>query len=336
VNADGTIKQQLRFIPARFVSAGVTEREVSILSDSNSKCKAIPASNAGGLFIVEPYVMDRITSWKKSSDNRIAILHTDTLTYLVSLSENRTIKEFPYKTWDVSFASHASVVAMAVKRELRGVPWRVVERKIIAVDYDGNVVLDTGFERCHYNQLYLSPNGDAVTFIRQEDRGSQGPGPEVTATIRTQDGYIKTHDDVPFGTRHYSGDGHFAIVIQGGYGKVFYFDVSDPFNPVRLGDYDAGEVIGLAALSDDGRLIAIDRLRRDDRTQKEVVILDGNLKEIAITRPSTGDEFWGLQFAGTYLFVGMQKDPLPAYQMWKQTRCIDLFDLTQLDRKKSE
>ena len=322
VGADGTVDENLRFVRASVVSEGMHEDEVSIMSPD-----AQLRENEAGRYAEPPVPVEDIVSWAKSPDDKVAVVHSEGTTFFMNLGTSTQIAEYPYTTYGVSFAENAKRFVLAAKRRQGNFG---NERKLVVFGFNGRRIRETEFDRYLYGQVYFAPSGDAVMFTRREDRRGEAPGPPSTITMRVGDGAMKIHKDIPFGLRYYSGDGQLMLVAEDGYGTVSYFDVSDALNPKVLWEYDAGEVIASAAVCDDGSIVAVHRLRRDNRSYKEVVILDREMNEVGFAHQTSDEEFWGLHFAGKYLFAGMQKHPLPAYNRWKSTVRIDLFDLNNL------
>ena len=131
------------------------------------------------------------------------------------------------------------------------------------------------------------------------------------------------------GTRYYSADGRTMLDL----GRFRLVDTTGPLNPVELGQPPKAPdgIFITGAVSVDGSLVAIEMLEPEDNPRHNlmrVVVFDRSLRQrVVLLRRTT---ILGLQFEGRYLFVGVQRHPLPTYFEFDPTSQIVLFDLSSL------
>jgi hypothetical protein len=156
---------------------------------------------------------------------------------------------------------------------------------------------------------------------------------------------VGTHPPIPRDGSRYclSRNGKFLLVLRlmphavnvrgetGSFGLLDYFDVSDPKRPRRVGaTLEADGPLDNGVVSDDGSRLAVSIIYPDapPRSTTRVVVFDRvgrTLSSPRIVVPAT--TAMGLQFEGRFLFVGMQRPPLPVFVETSTTQAIDLYDL---------
>ena len=141
-----------------------------------------------------------------------------------------------------------------------------------------------------------------------------------------------------------SRDGRFLLVLQlmphgvnvqgetGYFGLLDYFDVSNPKRPRRLGKtLEADGPLENGTVSDDGSRVAVQIAVSDSApgwSRWKVVVLERRGRKLSAPRvvvPATAT--WGILFEGRFLFVGMQRPPLPVFVETSTTDTLSVYDL---------
>jgi hypothetical protein len=198
------------------------------------------------------------------------------------------------------------------------------------------------------DHVSLSTNAGVATL---RVGGNGQPDSSTLRWLPPQDGQerepsnVGTHPPIPLHASQYSlsRDGKFLLVLRlmphgvnirgetGHFGLLDYFDVSNPKRPRRVGaTLEADGPLDNGAVSDDGSRVAVAIIYPDapPRNTTKVVVFDRvgrTLSSPRIVVPATSVS--GLQFEGRFLFVGMQRPPLPVFVQTSTTRTIDLYDL---------
>ncbi len=164
------------------------------------------------------------------------------------------------------------------------------------------------------------------------------PGPDEAEPL-----HVGTHPPIPLDGCRYclSGNGKCLLVLRamphsvnirgetGTFGLLDYFDVSQPKRPRRLGPpLEAEGSLDNGVVSDDGSTVAVTILPSFPSNHTKVVVLERVGKGLSAARvvsPATTAS--GLQFEGRFLFVGMQRSPLPLSYAFATTDTIALYDL---------
>lgn len=115
----------------------------------------------------------------------------------------------------------------------------------------------------------------------------------------------------------------------GRFGLLDYFDISDPRRPRRIGKtLEADGPLQNGVVSDDGSRVAVEIMASDGSTAGwKVVVFQRVRKTLSAPRvvvPMTTAN--GLQFEGRFLFVGMQRPPVP-FTLFMVTESVSLFDV---------
>jgi hypothetical protein len=115
----------------------------------------------------------------------------------------------------------------------------------------------------------------------------------------------------------------------GTFGLLDYFDVSNRKRPRRLGPtLEADGALDNGVVSDDGSRVAVTIIPYFPSNHTKVVVLERvgrALSKARVVAPATAAS--GLQFEGRFLFVGMQRPPLPTFYVFSTTDTVALYDL---------
>ena len=279
----------------------------------------------------------QVLGWELLSPDGLALVHTpqQTLFFRAGAADSpgsRPSRLYMHRTHSVvtSAVSRRFAAVATTAREEAPTPDRA-QQMLAVFDSEGRIILETDPERASYDQLYLTPSGETLIFRRTPLEGGS-----ETVALDVESGQ-SSRVGIADGIRYYSGDGTRMVVIRAGVGTAVYYDVTDPFNPVQLGTYQADDAIITAAVCDDGSLLALQILNRGGnptRTTKRVVVLDDSMHEVhkPITDADRVD-MAGLEWEGKYLFVGTQRHPLPVPVNHRTTERIDVYDYSQLRRR---
>lgn len=328
VRPDGTANDEMHFVGGNLISSGRSERIRTILVSPSSDLRFSSQS----LQVMRSDLGDpaSVSSWERSSDGEVGLLHIGDRTIFVN-SSGSVVAQLPYKTFDTTFATHAPRVAFGVRDSSRSDPITPDARWISVRNYKGEVLRETVPAPQLMGQLFLNASGEYVMYdVRQILNASGSSGPPELNVLEVRSGEVKAVRGVPIGLRYYSGDGKSMLVLQTGPGRGFFFDVGNPFDPVLLWDVSAESPVGSAAVSADGSLVALHRLRPTDRRYKDVLLFNREGLQVAIAHQEVNRRFFGLEFVGEYLLVGVPLHPLPMYNRWKNTEGIDLLDVSPL------
>ncbi len=198
-------------------------------------------------------------------------------------------------------------------------------QKWIAVSAGGGPIREGQPSRADISQLQLSPDGRVLTFSRQLGTLTQ------TVGVSLADGQEAILANVPDGTRYYSADGRTMLVLTPYPGALHLFDVTNPLHPSELGapvQTSAGHFL-TGAVSADGAIVAVqmlEPLNNPNRALTRVVAYDRNLNQKAVVAEQATNQ--GLQFEGRFLFVGVQRHPIPAGLIFTSTDHIQVYDLS--------
>lgn len=128
--------------------------------------------------------------------------------------------------------------------------------------------------------------------------------------------------------------GAHAVNIRGEtgrFGLLDFFDVSNPKRPRRIGNtLEADGPLHNGAVADDGSRIAVEILlpSKVGGLDSKVVALERRGRALSAPRVVTArSRDSGLLFEGSFLFVGMQRPPLPTFLAWSTTATVNLYDL---------
>jgi hypothetical protein len=180
----------------------------------------------------------------------------------------------------------------------------------------------------HYTELSFDPSGRFISYqIKHFGQDAQA------GVLDLDTGIMKTLEGFPSGPRYASADGRRLLVVacSAPPGLAELFDTSAPSAPVLLAKYSVPVGIYSAAVSEDGRLVAVQHFEESSRLLCSVVLLDESLRTIGEPLV-TGLEAKGVQFQGNFLFVGLQWHPIPVSAHWFSSTDILLFDLRQPER----
>lgn len=187
--------------------------------------------------------------------------------------------------------------------------------------------------------------GFAVVPIR-EDGGLVSPEIHWTqpeAVTRNEPPQFAGVGPIPRDGHHrLSSDGRFLLVLRGrainirgetgSFGLLGFFDVSDPKRPRRIGTtLEADGPFHNGVVADDGSRVAVEILlpaREGWWLGSKVVAFERRGKSLSAPRIVVARAMaTGLQFEGPFLFVGMQRPPLPVCVEISTTVTLDLYDL---------
>lgn len=150
---------------------------------------------------------------------------------------------------------------------------------------------------------------------------------------------------IPRDGTHYclSRDGRFLLVLRlmphavnvhgesGQFGLLDYFDVSNPKRPRRVGPtLEADGPLDNGTVSDDGSRVAVAIIYPDTLPRNHTRVVTFKRAGRGLTAPRIvvpATTVRGLQLAGRFLFVGMQRPPLPVFVQTSTTDTLSVYDL---------
>jgi len=335
VNADGTLGRGSRSYLAFFAESRVSRDS----PDTPFTVLSLPGEDMRGASVPVKFVNlldlpnQEILGWELLSPDGLAMVHTPQQTLFFQGGSNEPPGPYPFPiylrpTGSAAVSATSGRFAAVARYGEQATPAVDSARQVlVAFNPEGEAIMESSPTRSSYGQLYLTPSGETLIFRRTCRQ-------EAAETVALDIGTSQSSSvDVEDGIRYYSEDGTRMVVIQMGLGAATYYDVSDPFNPIRLGDYQADDFIVTAAVCDDGSLLALQILNAEgnpSRVTKRVVVLDDSMLEV--DEPiATADQvnMGGLQWEGTYLFVGIQRHPLPVPVNYRTTERIRVYDYSE-------
>ncbi len=196
----------------------------------------------------------------------------------------------------------------------------ITHSRLVVLDEGGEIIRDIKEPGMYYSDHYLCPAGRFLTYVADTWE---------TREVRVMDietGIEKTIG-LPTGPRYYSADGRYSLVITRGAspGQVAYYDVSDPFAPVLLGEYTSEFLIETATVCDDGSLVAL--LEHEGHLLSSVVLFNRFLEPVGDPLLRSFQVSGGIQFISKFLFAGLQYHPIPAIYSGMNSTCVLAFDL---------
>ncbi len=308
VNPDGTFSESILtfLLPGQITKTLAGKRRVFLgLPDNAEERNTFSLIPACHMDLTE-IPGKEILGWERSADGLYSIVHTEKATVFFDATATtppglQTIRRrYNHRTFGATMSKDPERVALIAINGHR--------EKIVVFAPDGRLVFEEkSFTDFDYDQLFLTASGETLILDRKEAaRASE------TVAIDLRDGSTKVLDALVEGTRYYSDDGSRLIVLQGGYGKVFYYDSSDPFEPKLLWTRELGHLVLTAAVNRDGSFIAIETtINHPERPARKVIVFDNQGNDFAEPLPETRIE--GLQFEGDFLFVGTQRHPIPTF-----------------------
>jgi len=337
VRPDGRLESRKpRFVASnRFSVDPLTGRmTLLILTDTGGQHPGPMEGDSTAAFAVDKgAVTGDLYRWEESPDRSWCLVHTSTGTTVftrASLSPKAYLESRIYDggfSWDGSrYAAVAEVGTDArPARDTAAIRSRGELRRWVFLSRDGEILRQGNPGRQSLYYLHLSLDGRYLTFER-DGTGSGSFGVALDAGEETR---------LPIkwaGNQYYSADGRTAMDMVPSPGRIQLFDLGDPLNPVPVGEplntADGGFITG--AVSADGTLVAVQTVEPDDphRVLKRVVVFDRGLRQRTVVLRNTLRD--GLQFEGRYLFVGTQRNPIPAYFEMASTKGILVYDLSDL------
>ena len=331
VNADGTLeageRAVLEFYPPARVCRIPGGGRLTVLRMPGDELRATDVPVTYANVVMEPG--EKLLGWEVLSPYGPAVLHTTDRTLLSRIDAEEPpgpipFAVYPHRTYYVAISKGSGRFGAVVTTHEEARPRRSGRHMLVVFSPEGELIRETSPEECSYRQLYMTPSGETLIFRRAcDDR----PRETVALDIRT--GALASVE-VEDGTRYYSDDGSRMVVVQAGFGTATYYDVSDPFNPVRLGGYQVDGWITTAAACDDGSLLALQVTDEETTPVQRLLILDGSMQ--IVDEPITAEDaldMMGLQWEGKYLFVGTQEHPIPVYARFRTTRRVDVYDYSE-------
>jgi hypothetical protein len=320
VNPDGTLEDiPLAFVPPARVSQGKTFAVLGLADDSRpwKDTPRIPVSYVN----LTNRPGQSILGWEGSADGQRGVVHTEQATFFIDATVSEPpgprplVNFYVHPTFGAALAEEAECIALVARADTL--------RKVLVSRFDGSILFEEPeFTDFHYDQLYLTPQGDALIV----DREHQGRPTEILG-VDLATGTTKALAGVEEGDRYYSRDGRRLLVVRSGFGRAFYYDSSDPLDPQPLWSrpFEAEVPIITAAVSDSGSYVALQTFESDGRGETRTVIVL-NQEGTRIAGPLQESRAEGLQFESGILFVGVQRHPIPAGVHWESTTEILAFD----------
>lgn len=261
-----------------------------------------------------------ILEWEQAPDDSWYVVHTLARTVAIGGASRTALLEVPARSFYGVFSADASRFA-AVLESGSAVRWFVADRSG-AILREGEPVVG------EVSQLRLSSDGRVLAFQRQ--KGSERVAEAVAVDIATGE---ETLVAVPAGTRYYSADGKTMLVLVPYPAALHLFDVSYPLSPIQLAAIapPVQRHLITGAVSPDGSLVAVQMIDDEDNplgNLTRVVAFDRTLTQKAVVARHVTTE--GLQFEDMFLFVGIQRHPIPAWLTLVSTTRIQVFDLSGL------
>lgn len=293
-----------------------------ILADTNGQQTGAAAGDSTSAFAVnKAAVTGDLYRWEESPDRSWCLVHTSTGTTVftrISLSPKAYLQSRIYYG---GFSSDGSRYAAVAEDGTDARPGDL--RRWVLLSRDGQILRQGNPGRQSLYHLRLSPDGRYLTFERD------GPG-SGTFGVALDTGEETRLPSRWVGNQYYSADGRAALDLMSS--RIQLFDVGDPLSPMPVGEpLETGDGLFITgAVSGDGTLVAVQTVEPDDsyHAQKRVVVFDRGLRKRTVVLRNTLRE--GLQFEGRYLFVGTQRDPIPAYFEMTSTKGILVYDLSNL------
>lgn len=324
VNEDGTLPEStLAFLPPERMTEDPSGKTFAFLGlpDDDSARKASSLLPVSYVNLTQTRGQ-HILGWERSADGLYGIVHTEHATFFFDATATappgpRPVQNFYIRpTFASAMSDNPECVALVAKNG--------EQRKLVVFTLDSELVFEEdAFTSYYYDQLYLTPSGETLIV----DRTLKGRDLETVA-VDVANGSTKVLDAIVEGDRYYSRDGTRLVVIQSGYGKVFYYDSSNPYDPQVLWIRELDRPLVTAAVSRDGSYVALQTVNNSRQGQSRgVLVLDGQGNDFAEPLPVTQIE--GLRFEEDILFVGTQRHPVPGGVHWETTTEIQAFNFAE-------
>jgi len=310
--------EPLAFRAASSFSVDRWTGEIAVLSYPNAR--TVPNAAAHLVVCSIPGEADQqLLDWDRSPDGRWFVVRSGGSTFVFADRRSSPLRSIAGQTYGGAFSKDGTRYA-AILSDARGKRWIVLRQ-------DGSVEREGAPETGAISQVDISPAGDVLTIVRQQDPRTA----PRTVAINLSNGQERFLDAVLAGARYYSEDGRTMAVLTRSPGSLRLYDVSDRLHPIQLAaplePPDAHFIT--AAVSGDGALVALQGVAPEDNPSHvflSVRVFDRGLKEQPQISPRTLAA--GLQFAGRFLLVGTQRHPSPSYFDVQATTQITLYDLS--------
>lgn len=312
VASNGTIADQpLQFRSARFISSDCS----SVLEMPSAASGATTPPKPGSGFVAPRDISgEELIGWDISPDRAMGVLRAVDHAIFFSLLRSAQLRVNPVRTTNVVFArGNRKIAAVERKNE---------SNRVVVFDFDG-AYLHQGQWTTDADpySLYIVPSGQALLYLRRLPHTSR----DEAVGLNVANGTTRVLNAIPDGWWFPSEKGDRMLVVAKRERKACYFDVSNPFQPSLLWEYDTEHLIRRAAISGDGSLIALGISTVDDSPPVRIVVLDAAMTELA--DPLLETDIRGLQFSADFLFVGFQRKRYPGSGHLASTTRVLLYDL---------
>ena len=334
INPDGTIRNPLVWLPWGTAYGQLGRGSLALLVTARSAPDINRLSTVEkGLIRIQGVDEAEPSYWEKSSDDRFGAIHVKGGTILINPSTSLELARYPHRTFDFVFSeigNRSAAVAYYGGNTRFGVA-QYNDARIVVFDFDGRVEFETDFAPVDYRKLYMDPSGSTLLFDRVTKQGTE------TICMSLSDRSERQLTQLPGRSfRYYSGDKRYMLVVQTGAGRAFHYDIRDPCSPVEIGRVQLeDQSISTAAVCDDGSLVALHVFSVRGSQTRRVIVLDSQLTKVASAHSRVTIDFRGLEFAGKYLFVGVQTHPVGMDgSRGFSTRRVNLFDLRDVGKQR--
>jgi hypothetical protein len=250
--------------------------------------------------------------WEMSPNQSWWLVHSSKGTNLFRHGSASPVTHFEDRIYYGGFTRDGSRYAAVAERGDRVRRWIVISSM-------GAILREGPATEGSLWDLHLTPDGRYLMF----QDGRYGQWHRVS---------LDTWEEAPLAmpcTEHpyYSGDGRTALEVIASPGAIRLVDLAHPLKPRLIGSLSTPDLCITGALSGDGEWVAV-QVTEADRRRLRVIVYDRKLKKSIVLLRNTLRS--GLQFVGSYLVVGTQRDEVPTYFASKSTAGIAVFGLSAL------
>ena len=249
--------------------------------------------------------------WNVSPDGLIGILQTENESFIINPITYELINRYEFQLRGIVFNSEKGRFAAIANHER--------QNQIVLFSYQGDVIFEERFWYYGYWELFLMPNGREILCARYSpSSGVKIVCMDINDRIEGEIGAMDHYEPM-----HCSENGEYMLVTRRISNQVDYFNIKDPFNPIKLWDYKADNRIISASITNDGSLVALHVMQIGSNRYKRIVVLNKDGNEMAQAHNHMKKNISGLRFIDKYLIVGFPK----AEYLIIDSKQIDIFRL---------
>lgn len=324
VSTSGIPTNELNYAPVQLISHGSFGDEKTVFFGS-SRSHLTKVGN--DICQTARVRVDDVRGLERSPRGNLGVLLEQYSTQLIQLDSGTSSLSIPHHVYEVAYARSADIGALLTLHLNDGETHFTGNEKsqIVVFDFSGKILYESplSLPGHPYQQLYVNPNG---TWLMATQRGSDYStiATDYVTLFDVKSGEAAQLPGLSGGLRYHSLDGKFMALVQTGWGRVYYYDMSVPDRPTKLWTWEHSPLVASAAVNADGSLLAL-VAGADSRDEDDELVVLNRAGDVVASQAKSRDATQGLIFAGDYLFVGIQASLVPAYVWQQATHKIDLY-----------